>query len=151
MSPRSSPLSNRRSPSVQIGILWWRWSALVAFCISGIEALFLTLVAFAFDQFEFTWIAAPFVAFAFVAALTADPLLIFVWLFLTRHVTTLRTHRGWLVLFVLIPCIPLLMAPRSWYEAAVAAPTVLGFLLPRFIIPQLAIIPARNQPPEVVA
>lgn len=152
MNPRSPPFSNRRLPSARIGIVWWRWSALVALGISGIEVLFLILVAFAYDQFEFAWIAAPFVAFAFVAALTVDPLLILVWLFLARHVRALRTHRGWLVLFVLILCIPLLMAPRSWYEAAVAAPTVLGFLLPRFVIPRLATVPEpRDQPPQVVA
>lgn len=42
------------------------------------RTLFLILAAFAFEQFEFAWIAAPFVAFAFVVALTADPLLAYV-------------------------------------------------------------------------
>ena len=130
-------------PSARIGIVWWRWSVLVALGASGIEALLLILVAFVFHQFEFAWVAAPFVAFAFVAALAADPLLILLWLSLARHVAALRAHRGWLVLFVLVLCIPLLMAPRSWYEAAIAAPTVLGFLLPRFVVPQLATLPER--------
>lgn len=136
--------NNRRLSPTRIGIVWWRWSALVAFGVSDIEVLFLILVAFALDQFEFAWVAAPFVAFAFVAALTADPLMILTWLFLPRHITALRTHRSWLVLFVLILCIPLLMAPRSWYEAAIAAPAVLGFPLPRLLVPQLAIIPERT-------
>jgi len=119
-------------------MVWWRWSALIAFGVGGIEFLCLVVVAFSPNGAEFAWIAAPFVAFAFVAALIVDPLLIFVWLYLARHVSVLRTHWS-LVLFVLILCIPLLMAPRSWYEAAVAAPSVLGFLLPRFIVPRLAL------------
>jgi hypothetical protein len=119
------------------GIIWWRWSALIAFGVSAIELLCLVFIAFAPDGGEFAWFAAPFVALAFVAALIVDPLLILVWLYLARYVAALRT-RWWLVSFVLILCIPLLMAPRSWYEAAVAAPSVLGFLLPRFVVPQLA-------------
>jgi uncharacterized membrane-anchored protein YitT (DUF2179 family) len=115
------------------GMVWWRWSALVASGVTGIELLCLVLVAFTRNGAEFAWLAAPFLGFAFVAALVVDPLLIFVWLYISRHVSALRT-RWWLVLFVLILCVPLLMAPRSWYEAAVAAPSVLGFLLPRFVV-----------------
>jgi hypothetical protein len=137
------PRNNRRLPPARIGIVWWRWSALVALGVSGIEMLSLILAAFALDQFEFAGVAAPFVAFAFVAALVADPFMILVWLFLSRYLPVLRTHRRWLVLFVLILCVPLLMGPRSWYEAAIAAPTLLGFMLPRFLIPQLARIPER--------
>ncbi len=125
----------------RFGVTWWRWSALVALAVSGIEAICLVVAALQFGQAEFAGVAAPFVAFALVAALAADPLLILVWLVLARDVGALRGHRGWLVLFVLILCIPLLMAPRSWYEAAVAAPALLGFLLPRFIIRRLTTIP----------
>jgi hypothetical protein len=119
------------------GLVWWRWSALIAFGVSGIELLCLVLVAFTTNGAEFAGLAAPFLAFAFFAALLVDPLLIFFWLFLARHVPALRT-RWWLKSFVLILCVPLLMPPRSWYEAAVAAPSVLGFLLPRFVVPRLA-------------
>ncbi len=120
------------------GMIWWRWSALIAFGVSGIELLCLVFLAFSPDGAEFAWLAAPFLAFAFVAALIVDLLLIFVWLYLARHVSALRTQ-WWLLLFVLILCVPLLMAPRSWYEAAVAAPSVLGFLLPRFVVSRLAL------------
>ena len=120
------------------GMVWWRWSALIAFGVSGIELLCLVFLAFTLNGAEFAWFAAPFLAFALVAALIVDPLLILVWLYLARHVSALRTQ-WWLLLFVLILCVPLLMAPRSWYEAAVAAPSVLGFLLPRFVVPRLAL------------
>ena len=120
------------------GVVWWRWSALIAFGVTGIEVLCLVFLAFTPNGAEFASLAAPFLAFAFVAALIVDPLLIFVWLYLARHVSALRT-RWWLVLFVLMLCVPLLMAPRSWYEAAVAAPLVLGFLVPRFVVPRLAL------------
>jgi hypothetical protein len=119
-------------------MLWWRCSALIAFGVSCIELLCLVFLAFTPNGAEFAWLAAPFVAFAFVAALIADPLLILVSLYLARHVSALRT-KWWLVLFVLILCVPLLMAPRSWYEAALAAPSLLGFLLPRFVVPRLAL------------
>ena len=145
MNTTALPVINRRWRSA--GFVWWRWSALIALGISGFELLCLIFVAFVPDPrggAEFAWFAAPFVAFALVAALTVDPLLILVWLFLARHIAVLRSHRGWLVLFVLILCIPLLMGPRL-YELAVAAPTVLGFLLPRFVIPQLATVPERAQ------
>ncbi len=132
------------------GLVWWRWSVLIAFGITCIELLCLILIAIVSDPrvrdlfggAEFSWLAAPFVAFALVAALIVNPILILLWLFLGRHIAALRSHRGWLVLFVLILCIPLFMGPRL-YEFAIAAPTVLGFLLPRFIIPQLAAIPER--------
>jgi hypothetical protein len=120
------------------GMIWWRWSALIAFGVSGIELLGLIFLAFSPNGAEFAWFAAPFVAFAFIAALLVDPLLIFVWLYLARRVAVLRT-RWCFVLFVSILCIPLLMAPRSWYEAAVAAPLVLGFLLPGLIVPRLTL------------
>jgi hypothetical protein len=131
--------------------VWWRWSALIAFGISCFELLCLILIAIISDPrvgdifggAEFSWFAAPFVAFALVAALIVHPLLILLWTFLARHIASLRSDRGWLVLFVLILCIPLIMNPRL-YELAVAAPAVLGFLLPRFIIPQLAAIPGRG-------
>ena len=149
MNTPALPVINRRwwSP----GIVWWRWSALIALGISGFELLCLIFVALVpdpralhhFGGAEFAWFAAPFVAFALVAALTINPLLILVWLFLARHIAALRNHRGWLVLFVLILCIPLLMGPRL-YELAVAAPTVFGFLLPRFVVPQLATVPERT-------
>jgi hypothetical protein len=126
------------------GIIWWRWSALFAFSVSGIELLCLLFLAFSPNGAEFAWFAAPFVAFGFIAALVVDPLLIFAWLYLARHASVLR-NRWWLVLFVLILCIPLLMSPRSWYEAAVAAPSVLGFLLPRFVVPQLAVVSESQQ------
>jgi len=120
------------------GVVWWRWSALIALGVTGIEVLCLVFLAFTPSGAEFAGLAAPFLGVAFVAALITDPLPIFIWLYLARRVSALRT-RWWLVLFVLMLCVPLLMAPRSWYEAAVAAPLVLGFLVPRFVVPRLAL------------
>lgn len=76
MKPHSLLFSRRRLPSALFGFVWWRWSALIALSIRGVEMLFLILVAFGFGQVEFSWIAAPFVGFAVVLALTADALLI---------------------------------------------------------------------------
>lgn len=126
------------------GMLWWRWSALVAFGVTTIEVLCLVFLAFTPNGAEFAWLAAPFLGFALVAALIVDPLLISLWLCLARHASALRT-RWLLVLFVLISCVPLLMAPRSWYEAAVAAPLVLGFLVPRFVVPRLMLMSEPEQ------
>jgi hypothetical protein len=125
-------------------MVWWGWSALIAFGVSVIELLCLAFLAFTPNGAEFAWVAAPFLAFAFLAASIVDPLLILVWLYLARHIAALGA-RWWLILFVLILCVPLLMAPRSWYEAAIAAPSVLGFLLPRFVVPRLALLSEPKQ------
>ena len=128
----NKPIRSFRS----IGFLWWKWSALYAIIIGGLEFLVLTGFAIVGD-IEFAVLATYFVAFATGIALPATALLIFVWLLLIWVIPALNSNRWWLVIYTLILSWPLYFAPISLYELALAAPTLLGFILPRFAVSKL--------------
>ena len=78
-----------------------------------------------------------FVAFATGIALPATALLIFVWLLLISVIPALNSNRWWLMAYILILSWPLYFGPITLYELALAAPTLLGFVLPRFFVSKL--------------
>ena len=90
---------------VRFDFVWWRRSVLYAVTIGLIEA----------------------------AALPATAVLIVAWHMIIRLLPMLANRRLWLLVFSLIVSFPLYFAPISFYEFALSAPTLLGFLLPRFV------------------
>ena len=128
------------------GVVWWRWSALIAFGVTGIELL--CLVFLRLLQTAPNLPGSPLrswgspssrrclsIRFYFRMALsrtarigTTDTL---VARFVRSNVVCTITHGA-----------------RSWYEAAVAAPLVLGFLVPRFVVPRLALTSAPAARPD---
>ena len=118
------------------GFSWWKWSVIFVLVIGGLE--FLVLIGFAiFVYIEFAVMASYFLAFATAIALPATALLIFVWLLLTLAIPILDSIRWWVVVYILILRWPLYFGPISMYEVSLAAPTILGFVLPRFFISKL--------------
>ena len=105
--------------------------------VGVLEALALVYLAFTGDV-EFAVMALYFVVIATIVAMPATGLLIFAWLSLVRGVPTLDRHRAWLAPFTLLFAWPLFFAPISLYEFAVAAPTLLGFVVPRVAVRELA-------------
>ena len=89
-------------------------------------------------EIEFGVMALYFVAIATVVAVPATGVLIFAWLLLVRGLPILESNRAWLVPFMLLFGWPLFFAPLSLYELAVAAPTLLGFMAPRFAVRELS-------------
>ena len=118
------------------GFSWWKWSVLFVLIIGGLE--FLVLIGCAiFGYIEFAVMASYFLAFATAIALPATALLIFVWLLLTLAIPIFDSKRWWVVVYILILFWPLYFGPISMYEVSLAAPTILGFALPRFFISKL--------------
>lgn len=115
------------------GFNWWKWSATYAVIIGGLE--FLILIGLAvLGQIEFAVLAMYFVVAATGIALIVTGALIIVWLLLISATPVLGTNRSWLVVYIVLLSFPLYLAPISLYELALAAPTVLGFVLPRFFV-----------------
>ena len=112
--------------------VWWRRSVICAVTIGLIEAVVLFIIAL-YGDVEFAVIGAYFVAAATAAALPATALLIVAWHMIIRLLPMLANRRLWLPVFSLIVSFPLYFAPISFYEFALSAPTLLGFLLPRFV------------------
>ncbi len=103
-----------------------------ALIVGLIEAVALFVIAL-FGYVEFAVLGAYFVAAATAAALPATALLIVAWHMIIRLLPMLANRRLWLLVFSLIVSFPLYFAPISFYEFALSAPTLLGFLLPRFV------------------
>ena len=120
----------------RIGLAWWKWSAAYALLTGGLELLILLGLAM-LGYIEFAVLAMYFVAAATGIALMLTGVLILVWLLLLSAVPVLAANRWWLVLYIALPGFPLYLAPISLYEWALAAPTVLGFLLPRYLVSRL--------------
>ncbi len=125
-----------KSSLAHTGFVWWKWSALYAVIIGGLELLALGGFIFTGD-IEFAVLGAYFVASATAVALLATALLIVVWLLLVSVAPWLRSSRWSLLVYVLILSWPLYFGPLSSYEFALAAPTLLGFVLPRYLLPKL--------------
>ena len=123
-------------PFVRTGLVWWKWSVVHAVIIGGLELLALGGIALAGD-IEFAVLGAYFVVSATAVALLATALLIAVWLLLVSLVPLLKSNRWWLCVYLLIVSGPLYFGPLSLYEFALAAPTLLGFVLPRYVFPKL--------------
>ena len=105
-----------------------RWCACLAVILLGLAML---------GHIEFAVLAMYFVAAATVIALILTGALILVWLLLISAAPLLGANRWWLVLYITLLGFPLYLAPISFYEWALAAPTALGFLLPRYFVPRL--------------
>lgn len=129
-------LSERIASYSSFGLTWWKWSALYAAIIGGSELLVLTGFA-AFGRVEFAVLGMYFVVAATCVALPATALVILVWLLLVSIAPVLKTNRSWVVVYVFVISWPLYFGPISLYELALAAPTVLGFVLPRFLVSNL--------------
>lgn len=119
-----------------ISLLWWRWSALCAVIIGALMLLAL-LVSAMLGHIEFALMAAYFVAIATAIGLAAIALLIIVWLVLVLTIPKLDFSRWWVVAYIIILSWPLYFGPISWHEWALASPTILGFILPRFFVSKL--------------
>ena len=118
------------------GFAWWKWSALCAAIVGALELL--VLVGFAvLGQIEFAVLGMYFVVSAISIALVATGLLILFWLLLISIAPLLRSNRSWLVVYIAILGWPLYFGPISSYEWALAAPTILGLILPRFLVSRL--------------
>ena len=136
MADRSAKLGDREVSFSRLWFAWWKWSALYAVVVGGLE--FLVLIGFAaFGQIEFAVLGMYFVVAATCIALLVTALLILVWLLLTSIAPALKSNRSWVVAFIVILSFPLYFGPVSLYEIALAAPTVLGFVLPRFLVSSL--------------
>ena len=120
-----------------IGRKWWAWSALCAVTVGALETLALGILA-SRGAVEFAALAALFVLAATAIAVFATGLLILVWTTLAVRVPLLESQRIWLVLFAGFISWPLWFAPFSLFEVALAAPSLIGFLAPRFVVPELS-------------
>ncbi len=128
---KAGPASTANS-KFRFDFAWWRRSVLCAVTIGLIEAVVLFIIAL-YGDVEFAVIGAYFVAAATAAALPATALLIVAWHIIVRLMPIVAKRRTWLLIFSLIVSFPLYFAPISFYEFALSAPTLLGFLLPRFV------------------
>jgi hypothetical protein len=107
------------------GLFWWGRSVLVALGVAALE----WVAAVTVQGIEFAGKVTPFVAVALVAALAIDPLLIFFWVRSRAQIPPMRSPLA-LPIFGVLLCAPLLLSEHLAFQAALGAPTVLGFLLP---------------------
>ena len=91
----------------------------------------------ALGQIEFAVLGMYFVVSATCIALMATGLLVLFWRLLISIAPALKSNRSWLVVYIVILGWPLYFGPISLYEWALAAPIILGFILPRFLVSKL--------------
>ncbi len=133
MEVQLGTLAERAAVISRAGFTWWKWSASYALLIGVLELLILIGLA-VLGHIEFAVLAMYFVAAATGIALIFTGVLILVWLVLISAAPVLATNRSWMVLYIVLLSFPLYFSPVSIYEFALAAPTILGFFLPRFFV-----------------
>jgi hypothetical protein len=126
-SPIKTVSASTAKSKFRFDFVWWRRSVICAVTIGLVEVLVLFVIAL-FGDIEFAVLGAYFVAAATVAALPTTALLIVAWQVIIWLMPVVANRRIWLLVFSLIVSFPLYFAPVSFYEFALSAPTLLGFL-----------------------